>query len=106
VDRINLDMLAQHWVHSHEEDTEEEMVFRPASYPFPPSRGRKSLQLEPGGRLATSGPGPDDRSVKTQGRWRLESSNRLVLYPAGSDAPKSTLQILSGAPDKLVVKKD
>ncbi len=64
MDRINLDMLAQHWVHSHEEDTEEEMVFRPASYPFPPSRGRKSLQLEPGGRLATKRTNLVDGSVR------------------------------------------
>ena len=106
MDKINLAALAQHWVHSHEEDTDGEMVFRPASRPLPPSRGRKSFQLNPDGRLVTSGPGPDDRSAKTQGRWRLESSNRLMLQPAGAGVSHSTLQLLSVAPDKLVVKKD
>jgi len=37
------------WVHSHEEDSDEEMVFRPAAYEFPPSRGRRSFELKPDG---------------------------------------------------------
>jgi len=34
--------VAGRWVHSHEEDTDDEMVFRAADsgYAFPPSRGR------------------------------------------------------------------
>jgi hypothetical protein len=35
------------WVHSHEEDTDDETVFRAADsgYAFPPSRGREALEL-------------------------------------------------------------
>ena len=29
--KVNVDVLQQHWMHSHEEDTDTEMVFRPAS---------------------------------------------------------------------------
>jgi hypothetical protein len=46
------------WVHSHEEDSDEEMVFRPAAYEFPPSRGRRSFELKPDGILAEGGIGP------------------------------------------------
>ena len=28
------------WIHSHEEDAKGVMVYRPANYSFPPSRGR------------------------------------------------------------------
>ena len=40
------EVLQQEWVHSREEDTPTEMVFRPASYDFPPARGRKSFALD------------------------------------------------------------
>ncbi len=103
--QIDRRALAQKWVHSHEEDTAGEMVFRPASYAFPRSRGRNSFELDAGGKLVTSGIGPDDRSVRGQGRWQLEPSNRLALEPAGPGAPKTVMQILHVGPDKLVVKK-
>ena len=102
---IDRKALTQKWVHSHEEDTDDEMVFRPASYAFPPARGRKSFELDAGGRLVTSGIGPDDRPVPGQGQWQLEGSDKLALEPAGPGARKTVMQILQVAPDKLVVKK-
>ena len=102
---IDRKALAQKWVHSHEEDTDDEMVFRPASYAFPPARGRKSFELDAGGRLVTSGIGPDDRPAPGQGQWLLEGSDKLALEPAGPGARKTVMQILHVAPDKLVVKK-
>src|SRR5262245_31122146 len=103
--KIDRKALAQKWVHSHEEDTDREMVFRPASYAFPRARGRNSFELDAGGRLLTSGIGPDDRSVRGQGQWQLEGSDKLALEPAGPGARKTVLQILRVGPDKLVVKK-
>jgi hypothetical protein len=102
---IDRKALAQKWVHSHEEDTDDEMVFRPASYAFPPARGRKSFELDAGGRLVTSGIGPDDRPAPGHGQWQLEGSDKLALEPAGPGARKTVMQILQVAPDKLVVKK-
>ena len=49
--QINQDALYQHWVHSHEEDTNTEIVFRPATYNFPRSRGRRSFELKTDGIL-------------------------------------------------------
>ena len=106
IKEIDRRALAQKWVHSHEEDTANEMVFRPASYAFPRSRGRKSFQLAPGGKLVTSDIGPDDRSVRGQGRWQLEASDKLALERAGPGARKSVMQILEVEPDKLVIKKE
>jgi hypothetical protein len=101
---IDRKALAQTWIHSHEEDTDSETVFRPSTYAFPPSRGRKSFQLKTDGSLVSSGPGPDDRSVKTEGQW-LMSGGKLELKPSAG-RPASVLQVLSAGPDKLVVKKD
>ena len=45
---IDPEQVAGRWVHSHEEDSGDELVFRPAGYAFPPSRGREALTLDHG----------------------------------------------------------
>ena len=102
-DKIDAGILLQNWVHSHEEDSSNEMVFRPASYSFPPSRGRRAFQLGPNGHLVDFGIGPDDRTVQSEGRWQLDEGNRLTLQPGTPKA--SVMQVLHVGRDKLVVKK-
>jgi hypothetical protein len=100
---ISADVLTQPWVHSHEEDTDNEMVFRPASFNFPRSRGRSGFDLKPDGSLVESGPGPTDRRQQSQGTWKLDG-DKLVFY-GGSGQPGRVLQIVSAAKDRLVVKR-
>jgi hypothetical protein len=90
-DKIDPHALNQTWVHSHEEDRPGETVFRPESYPLPPSRGRKSFQLAPGGQLRGAGPGPDDRTVSSQGTWSLSGPNSLTMKPAGGATTEMTI---------------
>ena len=76
------DQLAGRWVHSHEEDTDDEMVFRAADsgYAFPPSRGREAIELRPDGTYAGTVPGPVDKPVPGDaGEWTLEDGKRLRL---------------------------
>ncbi len=96
-------MLRRRWVHSHEEDTDKEMVFRPATFEFPPSRGRRSFELKPDGSLVEGGIGPADRPVETRGTWELED-DRLVLRPDRSETPRLML-ITSVDEDRLVIQK-
>ena len=96
-------MQRRRWVHSHEEDTEEEMVFRPAAYEFPPSRGRRSFELKPDGTLAEGRIGPTDRPVEAQGTWELRD-DRLVLRRDPSESPR-VMRIASVDDDRLVVEK-
>jgi len=96
--------LHQEWVHSHEEDCGDEMVFRPASFKFPLSRGRRSLDLRRDGTLAHAKPGPTDRRVRSEGRWEIEGQ-ALKLFPPSSPAPTEVLQIASASPDRLVLRK-
>ena len=97
--------LAGQWVHSHEEDRPGQTVYRPASYPFPPSRGRGGFDLNPDGTLALFGPGPTDQTVEKPGRWTLTPGDKLTLYPHGSDQPERVLAIASLASDKLVTTR-
>ncbi len=99
-------ILQQQWVHSYEEDTETEVVFRPRVYRFPPSRGRKSFELKSDGTLVEMGIGPTDRRQESQGRWRLEAGNSIAFYEGEQPgAPKRVLRVVSAAKDRLVVKK-
>jgi len=99
------DLLPQHWVHSHEEDTDAEKVYRPASYHFPPSRGRQSFELRPDGSLVEHGPSPDDRAQKSQGSWKLEGGDTLTFFTKTSSEPKRSMKIASLDEKRLVVKK-
>jgi hypothetical protein len=73
------DRLAGRWVHSHEEDTADEMVFRSADYAFPPSRGREAIELRPDGSYAGTVPGPVDKPVAGDaGEWALEDDGRRL----------------------------
>ena len=97
---IERERLAGRWVHSHEEDTDEEMVFRSAEsgYAFPPSRGREALELHPDGSYGGTVPGPVDKPEERSGEWTLEEGNRLVLGDR-------VLEVTSAERDVLRVRK-
>lgn len=94
--------LLRHWVHSHEEDKGGEMVFRPASYAFPLSRGRRSLEFKAGGQLHRGGPGPDDRPTTSQGAWALDGKTLDLTGPGGSP---EKFELASVTAEKLVLRK-
>ncbi len=95
--------LPGHWVHSHEEDSGNRMVFRPSTHPFPPSRGRYGYRLEKGGALHVVRPGPTDKREFVDGTWSLEEGGILVLRPAGEGPLR--FQIVSVDPERLVVNR-
>lgn len=102
---INREVLHQRWIHSHEEDTEREVVFRPVNYRFPPSRGRKSIELKPDGSLLETRIGPTDRLQEFQGAWKLEGDDTLVLYTKSPSESRRVMQILSVDKKRLVIRK-
>jgi hypothetical protein len=72
------------WTHSHEEDAEDRIVFRPVGTQLPRARGgRETLELDAGGELRHRSPGPDDRRVEGTGAWTLEG-DELTLKRSGS----------------------
>jgi hypothetical protein len=79
------------------------MVFRPAAYGFPPSRGRRSFELKPDGTMSEGRIGPTDRPVETRGTWELQD-DRLVLRRGPSEEPR-VMRMASVDDDRLVVEK-
>ena len=77
------DAIQGHWVHAHEEDSESELVFRPASDPLPPSRGRVSFDLRPDGSFSERSPGPVDLPEESKGNWSLDGGHLVLRGPDG-----------------------
>ena len=90
------------WVRSPEDDTDSELVFRPASYAFPPSRGRTSIELRTDGTYVEGSPGPVDVPEESSGHWWLDG-NRLVLESDG-EHPGHAWEIVSAGADGLTLK--
>ena len=85
---IDREQLQGRWVHSHEEDTDDEMVFRSeaSGYDFPRSRGRESLELRLDGSYGGTVPGPVDKpEASGGGEWTVDG-DKLVL-------PDRTLEV-------------
>jgi len=96
-------LLQGRWVHSNEEDTDDEMVFRPADRPLPPSRGRTSLEFLLDGTYVETAPGPVDVPESSTGSWSLDGG-RLVLEAEG-DRPSRALEITGAEVDRLTIRK-
>jgi hypothetical protein len=101
---IDQHQLTGHWVHSYEDDEAGTLVFRPSDYDFPPARGRNAYDLRPDGSYVAAGIGPTDAPQHSRGKWKLEEG-RLALYPDSPGPPGELLQVVSVAPDRLVVRR-
>lgn len=101
--RINKSDLVGRWLHSHEEDSATDTVYRRAPYAFPPSRGRSGFDLAPDGSAHEIGIGPTDQPTTSKGQWSVVDENKLNLNLASGGGRNLTLRDLEG--DRLVVDK-
>ena len=97
-------LLVRHWVHSHEEDTATETVYRPAEFPFPPSRGRTGFDLKPDRRCAGFGIAAADGIEEYAATWELDDDDRLTIYD-DARRPVHVLQVVAVDAERLVVRR-
>jgi len=102
---VRRELLHGRWVHAHEEDTDEHMVFRPAEYELPPARGRLTFELRPDGTFWEAGLGAADVPEEATGVWRLEDDDRIVLGEGAPGGVPRTMRIATAEGDRLVVEK-
>jgi hypothetical protein len=93
-----------HWIHSHEEDAQGIMVYRPANYNFPPSRGRIGFDFREGGKLVYYGIGPADGSENYSGSWGIEGPNRVRIRVNTERIQPFVLQVVSCDDQALKVR--
>ena len=98
-------LLTRAWLHSHEEDTATELVFRPATYAFPPSRGRTGYEFCTDGRCTRRGIAARDGATSTEGQWRLEPGPPPKITITLPDGQKQELAVLRIEEDRLVVAR-
>jgi hypothetical protein len=104
MNEIEDDVLCRRWVHAHEEDNDEEMVFRPSEHPLGPSRGRTSFELRADGTFSESGLGAADVPEEASGTWRLDRDS-IVLSEAAPGGVPRVLPIASADQQRLVIRK-
>ena len=98
------DRVPGSWVHAREEDTDDEMVFRPAGTDLPPARGRLAFELRPDGTFAESGLGAADVPEEATGRWALEDDTITLSEGAAQGVPRE-MEVVSADEARLVVRR-
>jgi hypothetical protein len=101
---VRSEQVSGRWVHAHEEDNEDEMVFRPADAELPPARGRIGFELRADGTFAETGLGAADVPERASGTWRLDGNTIRLSEGAAQGVPRE-LEVVSARPDKLVVRR-
>jgi hypothetical protein len=96
--------LPGRWIHAHEQDSGDEMVFVPAQTELPPSRGRRELELGESGEAIQGGPGATDRPEARPALWELTDDDELVVRSReGEEAWRA--HVVSADGDRLVLAK-
>lgn len=98
--------MFRRWTHSREEDTNDITVYRPLSFPFPPSRGREAIEFRENGEFIQYRIGATDRSEAIVGRWRFERSNLVEVDFEKSRLSPFRLILISVDNDLLKVKRE
>jgi hypothetical protein len=94
-------MLGRRWIHAHEDDDGNKIVYRTSGYDFPRTRqGRDTFTLNRGGIAVVGSPGPVDREESVEGRWVLEG--RTLRIETGSES--RVYEIASVEEEVLILK--
>jgi hypothetical protein len=101
---LNLQHLYRRWMHSYEEDSGSEVVYRSSPFRFPRSRGRTGFEIRADGTVTISGIAATDGPATTEGKWRIEGGNTLIFTNRRAE-PIQVFHILSLDSDRLIIRK-
>ncbi len=96
--------MSGRWVHAHEEDTPDEMVFRPDGTDLPPSRGRMTFELRSDGTFAEAGLGATDVPEEATGSWALEGDTITLSEGVTQGVPRQ-MEVVTAEEARLVIRK-
>ena len=95
--------LCKKWRHSREEDTDEEEVYRPETYPLPPSRYRNTFEICDNGEFIQYGITPGDKPTKTTGTFKIVKDDTTKIISEISYLPE--IKIVSFDDSILKIQK-
>jgi len=95
--------IFNHWIHSHEEDSQGKSVYGPSTFIFPPSRGRHGFEIKKNGEFIQYIPGPTDRQEKLIGSYEFSDPNTLVILILDGKHKKISFQIKILSCDKNIL---
>ena len=75
-----IEIIQNHWIHSHEEDQNDIRNYHTSDFDFPPSRGRERFSLNPNGELEYIPISPNDEPIKYNGTWEIQGSLLRLEY--------------------------
>ena len=97
--------LVGRWLHSHDEDTPDVLVYRPADYPFPREEGRDGFEILAGGEFYYLGIGRGDGTEVSNGRWTIEAPGRVRIDVNNNRVKPFWLEVISCDAETLKVKR-
>lgn len=103
--KVPREALQGKWVHAHEEDTDEQMVFRRAGYELPPARGRRAFELRPDGTFREAGLGAADVPDEAGGTWELRDDDTIVLGEGAPAGVPRVMPVVAADPERLAIRK-
>ena len=101
---IDTKLLCRHWIHSREEDTATEAVYRPSDFPLPPSRGRSGLEFRHDGTFKRIGIGATDISRVREGALKIASDDAGQVCVEVDGKPQLII-IQDLKPDRMTIKR-
>jgi hypothetical protein len=101
---VDRDLVRGRWVHVQEEDTDDEMVFRPDGTDLPPSRGRMMFELREDGTFAEAGLGATDVPESATGSWALDG-DLITLSEGASQGVPREMEVVAADAERLVVRR-
>ncbi|KAA3616304.1 MAG: hypothetical protein DWQ05_11225 [Calditrichaeota bacterium] len=87
--------LFNHWVHSHEEDSEGLSYYRLHNYAFPRSRGRLGFEISKDGEFVLYAIAAADGQNRQVGTWHYAGSDSVVAQFPLTNTPQFSFKILS-----------
>ncbi len=97
--------LQRRWLHSHEEDTGNNRIYRPSHNPLPRTRApRHVLEFADGERVISRVGGPADSRVAREGRWHVEQPEPLILRVTWDDLSEASLEVIECSDTVLQIR--
>jgi hypothetical protein len=81
------------------------MVYRPATYAFPLSRGRDGFEIESNGEFVLFAMGPAERGEKILGHWEQVSNREIRVKFVDNKRKARVLRVLSVTEDVLRLER-